>query len=145
MNSTKNLLTQRLLPLSMMAVIMIFFWSCGQAGQNKAREAQLEEVKQTVEQDLRTLQNDIQQRLDYLDEEIEQTSGETEESLRSARQDLQQQSDRLEEEMEAVKEASLDSWDEVVANVSRVATDVRTRTNEITKKVREVMDEELEQ
>ncbi len=145
MNLTKNLLTQRLMPITLMATLLLVLASCGQTGQNRAREAQLEEVKQTVEQDLRTLQRDIQQRLDYLDEEIEQTSGETQETLRQARQDLQQQSDRLEEEMEAVKEASLDSWDEVVANVSRVATDVRSRTNEITREVRKVMDEEIEE
>lgn len=145
MRSPKNLITQRIFPLTMMVTLMLFLWSCGQGGQNRAREAQLEEVKQTVEQDLRALQGDIKQRLNYLDEEIEQAGGETQEQLRSAREELQQQSERLEEEIETVKEASLDSWDEVVANVSRVATDVRTRTNEISKEVRGVMDEELEQ
>lgn len=145
MNLFKNHFSRHLFHVPAMAILMFLFWSCGQSAQDSAREAQLDEVKQTVEQDLKALQGDIQQRLNYLDEEIEQASGETAEELRAAREAFQQQSERLEEEIEAVKEASLEDWDEVVANVSRVATDVRSRTNEITREVRALIDEEIEE
>lgn len=122
-------------------ILSMSFWSCRQP-QQRAMESQLAEVKQSVVKDLIALRSDIEDRLEFVEQELEDATGGSRETLQEARDELQLQIGRLESEIQRVGDATIEEWDEVVAQVSRTATSVRTRTNEVSSHVRQMLDEQ---
>ncbi len=128
-------------PLIITMVVLFLMASCGGGSHQKAQKERLKEVKENTSQQLQTLKMDIEQRIDYIDEQIEEASGELEEKLKEVRAELKKQRDIIEKDIEGVKAATLESWDQVLTNVTRHYQEVRSKTNEVSKKVREMLDD----
>ncbi|MBW6497996.1 MAG: hypothetical protein K0B09_06395 [Bacteroidales bacterium] len=121
----------------------LLMWSCGGGGgQQKVMEEQLNEVKESVTADLADIKDDLEERIAYLDSQIEEAGEDVKEELLEAREDLQVQLSTIENELEKVREASLDTWDAVVAETNNVVSEVRSKTNEASLKVRELLEDE---
>ncbi len=139
MKQFKKSLTVTTLIASMVLMSGVLF-SCGEGAREQARQERLAEVKADVEQELSKFKTNINDRIRYLDEQIEEASGETEENLKEARAGLVEQRDRLDAELERVRAAEMDEWNEVVSEVSVTLGQVRAKTNEISREVREMLD-----
>ncbi len=130
--------------LTLGIMLMLFlFWGCG-GGQNRAAKEQLENAKSQTTQNINKYKNEIQERINYVDEEIDNASGELKENLQESRKELKAQKERLEKELENVKNASVDTWNDVVANASESLGKARTKMNEVSKNVREWLDDEVD-
>lgn len=129
----------------MIAVIFfaIFMWSCG-GGQNKVQNEQLKEAKETTTQNLNKYKNEIEERIDYVEGQIEEASGEMKEELEESRAALKEQQELLEAELENVQDATVDSWNDVVSQASQSLTQARSKMNEVSKNVRELLEGEEE-
>lgn len=120
----------------------MFTLSCGgSSSQDKVREEQLKEIKAKAKSDLNALINDVEERIEYLDEEIENASGEAEQQLQDSREELEVQKERINDELDKIEEASLDTWNDVIDKTSEVTNDVRAKTNEISREVRDLLEE----
>ncbi len=133
---------RKTLPLVAFVVVAMTMTSCGGGGQRAAQERQLEEVKEETEMQIRMLRNDIEERIEYLEEELEEAEGELEEHLQEAKQELQAQLEILDEQSEAVREATLDSWEDVRLNLQQVYQKATQTRNEISDKVRRKLEGE---
>jgi chromosome segregation ATPase len=124
-------------------LITILFFSCGGGGgQTSANKRQLEDAKQKTIQNINKLKNDIQDRITYVEGEIEQATGEIKENLQTAKSELEEQRNVLNEELKKVQDASIDTWNDVVARSSATLGQVKSKTNEVSKKVRDWLDSE---
>lgn len=129
--------------LSLLLLIMMFFVSCGD-GERQARrmqEEQLKEAKKDTEVSIKQIRNDIEERIKYVDEEIEKASGELKEELEKARSELKEQKSKLNEELIKVRQASLETWSDVLAHAREIVRKTQEKRNEISKKVRELLDD----
>lgn len=132
-------------PMMAMFLLTIFLASCGGGGQNREANKQLEETKEQTVLNINKIKIDIEERIAYVNSEMDGATGETREQLEEARDSLSAQKELLESELEKVKAASLENWNEVVADASQAIADGRKETNEISKKVREMLDAEEEE
>ncbi len=126
----------------LIAFLTIVFWACGGGGQDRVQRQQLKETKQETVQNINRYKNDIQERIEYVQAELEEATGETREKLEAAKKDLQTQHDLLAAELAKVEAATLETWNNVIKGTSQVLSDTRKKTNEVSKKVREMLDEE---
>ena len=126
----------------LIAFLAIVFWACGGGGQNRVQRQQLEETKQETVQNINRYKNDIKERIEYVESELEEATGEAREKLMDAKNDLQAQHDLLEAELAKVESATLETWNNVIKGTSQVLSDSRKKTNEISRKVRDMLDEE---
>jgi TolA-binding protein len=122
-------------------LITILLFSCG-GGQTGANKKQLEDAKQKTIQNINKLKNDIQERITYVEGEIEQASGEIKENLQQAKTELEEQKEVLNEELKKIQNASIDTWNDVVAKSSATLSQTKSKTNEVSKKVRDWLDGE---
>ncbi len=130
--------------LSLLLLIMMLFVACGD-GQRQARriqEEQLKEAKEDTEVSIKQIRDDIEERIKYVEQEIEKASGEVREELKKARTELKEQKSRLDEELVKVKEASLETWNDVLAHARETVRKTQERRNKISKKVRQLLDDE---
>lgn len=127
-------------PFAVLFFSLFLFYSCGQSAEDKVRQNQLDEVKQSVNEDLVALRGDVENRMERINQELEGAEQQTAEQLSNAHSELENQLERLNEEMQAVENATIENWDEVVARVSQTATDVRSRTIEITQEVNQLLE-----
>ncbi|MDR4988425.1 MAG: hypothetical protein RG741_06280 [Bacteroidales bacterium] len=125
-----------LLNMVIMMMVVLFLWSCGD-GQKQAQQAKLKEVQESTCMQLNDLKKDIEKRIAYLDTQIETAKGELQENLKEVRAELKMQQEIIEKEMELVRASSLETWDSVLSDVRKKYQDARTKTNEVSKKVRE--------
>lgn len=119
----------------------VMVWSCG-GGPGRAEKQQLEEKKQETVQNINRMKNDIEDRIKYVETEISEATGEMQQDLQEARKELENQRDVLAAELEKIKAATLDSWNQVIAETSKRLGESRKKTNEVSKKVREMLDGE---
>ncbi|MFP4289102.1 MAG: hypothetical protein ACLFQS_07570 [Bacteroidales bacterium] len=138
LKSKKVLKSVPLLVFSM----MIIFASCGGGNQKDENNKQLQEAKQKTIKNLNQFKLDIEERIAYVDEEIEKADGEVEEKLIEAKSVLQEQRDLLQSQLDAVQDAGIDNWNDVVANATESYGKARQKTNEVSKEVSEMLDEE---
>jgi DNA repair exonuclease SbcCD ATPase subunit len=123
----------------------ILIYSCGGGGgQTNTNKRQLEEAKQKTVQNINKLKNDIQDRIAYVDGEIEQATGEIKDNLQEARAELEEQRNVLNEELKKIQDATIDTWNDVVAKSTGTLAQVKSKTNEVSKKVRGWLDGEGE-
>jgi hypothetical protein len=121
---------------------LIILWSCGGGGaQRQVQEEKLAEVKASVSSDLYELRRDIMERIAYVEDELDEATGETQEVLEESRGELQAQLGEVEKEIENVREASLETWDSVIQQVNGTVSRVREKRNEISLRVRELIEE----
>ena len=121
----------------------ILLFSCGGGGgQTSANKRQLEDAKQKTVQNINKLKNDIQDRIVYVDGEIEQATGEIKENLQEARAELEEQRNVLNEELKKIQDATIDTWNDVVAKSTATLGQVKSKTNEVSRKVRGWLDGE---
>lgn len=135
-------LTKKVQTLSFLLLLAVIFSSCGD-GQRQARkvqEEQLKEAKEEAEVSINQIKRDVDERIEYLEGEIEEASGEVEEKLKESRKELKKQSAKLDEELKNIQEATLETWDKARTNASQTIENSRKKTNEISKKVREMLD-----
>ena len=125
--------------VTIMAMTLLL-WSCG-GGQSSSNKKQLEEAKQQTVQNINRIKNDIEERISYVDSEIETASGEIKENLQTARAQLSEQKDLLNAELTNVQEASIETWNDVVAEASSAISQARSNTLEVSKKVRNLLDD----
>jgi cell shape-determining protein MreC len=119
----------------MIICIPLMLWSC-ESSQTGSNNKKLEEAKQTTIQNLNKIKNDIQERISYLDEQVKEANGELQENLTEARTELINQRDILAVELENVQKASIETWNEVVSKASASLGQARSKTNEVSRKVR---------
>lgn len=145
-NSMKRIILKTLKQSSLpiLFTAMLLLWSCGGGGgaQRQVQEEQLEEVKESVTSDLYELRHDIMERIAYVDHQLEEATGETQEVLEASQQELKEQLADLEQEIKNVREASLETWDSVLQHVTATVTRVQEERNEISLKVRELLEGE---
>lgn len=135
-------LTKKIQAVSFFLLVALILSSCGD-GQRQARrvqEEQLKEAKEDAVVSINQIKRDVEERIEYLDEEIEKASGETKEKLKESRKELKKQSAKLEAELKSIQEATLETWSEAVGKASATIESSRKKTNEISKKVREMLD-----
>ncbi len=123
------------------AFIALLVMACGGGNQQKAQKEKLRDVKETTNMQLQELKKDIEQRIEYVDEQIEVASGELEENLKEVRSELKQQQELIEKEMENVKNATIETWDGVLSNLRTNYQSARTKMNEASKNVREWLED----
>lgn len=121
-------------------LVMLIAWSCG-GGQQQERDKKLKEVKETTNTQLENLMADIDKRIQYLDEQIEEASGELEENLKEVREELKNQKKMIANEVESVKKATFEGWNEALSHATQKYQEARSKTNEVSKKVREWLEE----
>lgn len=128
--------------MNLRPVIIVFLLSavmlsaCG-SNHEKARQEELKQVRQSVEEDLGEIKKEIDQRMTLLTEEIDQTGDEMKTKLQDARSELREQRDLLEIEIEKVEKATLENWDIVISSVSEKVQKIQSKTNEVSRNVRE--------
>ena len=129
----------------MIAVIFfaIFMWSCG-GGQNKVQKEQLKEAKETTIQNLNKYKNDIEERINYVEGQIEEASDDIKDELEESHAALKEQQELLEAELKNVQDASIENWNDIVAQASQSLTQARSKMNEVSKNVRELLESEEE-
>ncbi len=123
-------LTTNVLPMASMLLLALFLFSCG-GGQRQVQEDRLQEVKEDTELQLRQLKNEIDDRIEDLDGEIEEAEGELEEELKEIREELKVQRESIAAEMEKVEAATLETWEEVIGEVTRAYEESRGKTVEL--------------
>lgn len=127
-------------------IVVIFFatlmWSCGGGGQNKVQREQLNEAKQQTLQNINKYKNEIEERINYVNGQIDEASGELEENLKEAREELKAQQELLTAELKNVEDASIETWNDVVAKASESLGKARSKMNEVSKNVREWLEDE---
>jgi hypothetical protein len=119
----------------------LFLMSCGGGGQDRVRHQQLDELKEKTTADLNSIINDIDDRIEFLDEEISEASGSLEAELEDARGELNDQKKLLETEIERIENATLENWNEVIEHTSEVTVNARNKTNEVSREVREMLED----
>lgn len=139
----KSILTiqQKHIPLMGLLFTLLFLWSCGGGAQKQVQAEKLEEAKTSVTSDINDMLTKVEERLDYLDEQIEEKEGETEEQLYKYRLELTAQQELLQEQLEKVSEASLDTWEDVISQVRSAVHEASKKTNEVSLAVREMLEE----
>lgn len=134
-------LQQSLFPV--LLISLVFLWSCGGGGaQRQVQEEQLAEVKESVSSDLYELRHDIMERIAYVDHQLDEATGETQEVLEESLEELNAQLADLEAELENVRAASLETWDSVIQQVNGTVIRVQEKRNEISLRVRELLEDE---
>jgi phage-related minor tail protein len=124
-------------------VSLLFLWSCGGGGaQRQVQEEHLAEVKESVSSDLYELRHDIMQRIAYVENQLEDATGEVEEILVESRDELQSQLVQIEIELKNVQEASLETWDSVLEQVTASVIKAQEIRNEVSLEVRELLEGE---
>jgi len=129
-------------PLIAMIFFVTLLWSCGGGGQNKVQREQLKEAKQQTTQNINRYKNEIEERINYVNTQIDEASGELQEDLKEAREELKAQQELLLAELKNVEDASIETWNNVVANASASLTKARSKMNEVSKNVRTWLDDE---
>jgi hypothetical protein len=141
-NSLNDLLVPNLKKMFPIMILLASFLivSCGGGGQDRVRHQQLEELREETLTDLNSIIFDIEERVKYVDEQLPETSGEVTSELEDAREELIQQKELVEAEVIKVENATLNNWNDVIEGTSEVAVHARTRTNEISRDVRESLE-----
>ena len=122
-------------------LLALTFTSCG-GGQDRASKQKLEETKQQTIQNINKYKNDIQERIDYVDQQLENASGELRDNLTAAREELKAQKEVLEGELQTVKNATLETWNTVIKETSDKLAKARSKMNEVSKNVRAWLDDQ---
>ena len=128
--------------ISLLLLLAIIFASCGD-GQRQARkvqEEQLKEAKEDAEVNIRQIKNDLGERIAYLEDEIEEASGDLKEELKEARSELKKQRSKLDKELTKIQEATMETWNDALAEASKTLENTTRKRNEVSKKVRELLD-----
>jgi DNA anti-recombination protein RmuC len=120
-------------------LIAVFAVSCSGNG-NSAANRQLDETKQKTTQSLSKIKIDVESRIAYVDQELETATGEIREKLSEARAELESQKEIIETELDKITKATLESWNDVVKQASESTAKAKTKTNEVSKNVRAMLD-----
>jgi hypothetical protein len=113
--------------------------SCSGSNNSKASK-KLEETKQNTTLSLSKIKIDIEGRISYIDQELEKATGDVHEKLTAARAELVAQKDVLDTELEKIAKATLDTWNDVVKQASDATAKAKSKTNEVSKNVRAMLD-----
>lgn len=122
---------------------ILIFWSCGGGGaQRQVQEEQLNEVKESVSSDLYELRHDIMERIAYVETQMEDATEEVRDKLEESRGKLDEQLVVIEQEIQNVENASLETWDAVLQQVTGSVQKAQEKRNEVSLKVRELIEGE---
>jgi hypothetical protein len=141
-NTMENKAKRRTALMMSLMLAFVFLWSCGGGNQQKAMEEQLQDAKDSAIQSLNDLQKDLDDRIAYIDEQMETANEEVKEDLAAARAEFEEQKVMVSEELKKIEEAGLDTWDSVVAKTNELVADIKKARNEVSLKVRELLDGE---
>lgn len=130
-----------MLPIAGILFMALGLWSCGGGNQKQAQDQKLKEVKETSALQVEDVIRDVEQRIRFLDGEIEKASGELEQQLEEARGILKEQKESLNQATKSIKDATYEGWSDVLQQVGATLADARKKTNEVSLKVRNLLDE----
>lgn len=137
---TRKLFTKmtRLVAMIVAALVMV---SCGPSKEEKAKMEKLQEVKNSVTAELEKVSTDIIERIAYLETEIDEATGEVKEELEEAKKVLIEQQNLVVKEINDIKDCCIDEWDDRINQTSETIKQIRAKTNETSKRVRELLDD----
>ena len=133
-----NLLNIPIIVLFLSSALINF--SCGGGAQERIRQEQLKEVKESVTNDLNKIAAEINQRIEYLEVYIENAEDNLKKKLEDSYAELKKHKQVIEKELEIVEDATLKNWDDVIDNTSEKVRQVRSKTSEVSKKVQELIE-----
>lgn len=136
----ENKAKQITLMMGLMMAVFIF-WSCGGGNQKKEMEEKLMEAKKSAIENLNDLSQDLDERIAYIDEQLKTASEEIKEDLMAARAQLEEQKAIVAQELKNVEEAGLETWDSVVSSTQQMVVKIKSKRNEASLKVRELLEE----
>jgi|GEM_PF-3215775 len=119
----------------------VFLLSCGPSKEERAKMEKLKEIKNSVTSELEKVNKDITDRIAYLNSEIEEATGELKQKLEEARTVLIEQQNLIVQEMNNIKDCCIDEWDDRIKKTSENLKNIRSKTSETSKKVRELLDD----
>lgn len=137
---TTESLTAKLRIFTTCLLAFAFLFSCGPSREEKAKLDKLNEVKKSVTAELEKVNKDLTERIAYLENEIAQATGELKQNLEQARNVLIDQQTIIVNEIRKVKDCGIDAWSENVKKTSETLKEIRAKSNETSKKVRELLD-----
>lgn len=126
---------------------IVIFSACGN-GERAARQAQkgqLEEAKEQTKTSVEMVKDDINERIEYIKEQKEDATGEVEEELKVAQSELEEQMKQLDARLAKVEEATVETWQDVLAETSGMVEESKKKTNEVSAKVLKMFDDEDEE
>ncbi len=128
--------------MSMLVMFALLLASCGGGGSaDRVRQEQLNEIKESTSESLHDLLHDIEERIEIIEEQMEHADGELEAQLEESRDAVKEQKEIIENEMAKIDEATLDTWNDVIESSSATIAQVRSEINEISRKVRDLIEE----
>ncbi|MBW6497995.1 MAG: hypothetical protein K0B09_06390 [Bacteroidales bacterium] len=124
-----------------MMVAALVLISCGPSKEEKAKMEKLKQVKESVMADLEKVNDDIKERIAYLETEIDEATGEVKTELEEAKKVLIEQQNLVVKEINEIRDCCIEEWDDRINQTSETIRQIRAKTNETSKKVRELLDD----
>jgi DNA anti-recombination protein RmuC len=121
-------------------MMMVLMAACSANDTSAEDQQRLEESKNTTAQALVKMKVDIENRIAYIDQELQTARGRIRVRLTEARAELDTQKVNLENEIRNVNQATLETWNEVVDDASESLARAKSKTNEVSRKVRAMLD-----
>jgi hypothetical protein len=122
------------------AFVVMFATACAENDTTASDLERLEENKIHTQQVLVKFKIDLEKRIAYIDEELSTARGRIRSGLNEARTELETQKEIIESEISNVSNATLDNWNEVVENASQSIIVAKSKTNEVSRNVRAMLD-----
>ena len=126
--------------MTLIIMFSLILGACG-GGADRVRQEQLNERKESTAGNLNDILHDIEERIEIAEYQMEEAEGELQEELEELNSALKEQKENIEKELELINEATLETWNDVIDNTSKTIREVRTETNEITRKLLDLMEE----
>jgi DNA anti-recombination protein RmuC len=109
----------------------VTFMQCSPSTENKVDEAQeavvedIKDQKEEVAKDLRTLRDDINNKLDKVSKELEKGNIEAKEDLTTVKNRLTEQRDKVETALDQISNSSDETWDDLQQASRNTAAEVK--------------------
>jgi len=139
-NETRKLFSKITGIVAMMVAALVLI-SCGPSKEEKAKMEKLKQVKESVMADLEKVNDDIKERIAYLETEIDEATGEVKTELEEAKKVLIEQQNLVVKEINEIRDCCIEEWDDRINQTSETIRQIRAKTNETSKKVRELLDD----
>jgi hypothetical protein len=125
-------------------LIAVLIWSCGggdgTSTAERLKQDQLNEVKESVLAEINNLKNEVEQRIEFLEDEAGTADNQVRARMDEYRNELIEQNELLSKEYQNIQDATFEEWNDIAEGASETINQVNQKTNEITKEVRDLID-----
>jgi DNA anti-recombination protein RmuC len=117
--------------LGAVLISTVSFMQCSRSTENKvddAQEAVVEDIKQQKEEvakDLRTLRDDINNKLDKVSKELEKGNIDAKKDLNDVKENLIKQRDKVETALDQISNSSDETWDDIQQASRNTAAEIK--------------------